>query len=133
MKQAVKWVVVLGVIGGAYFWLSRNPAPVDAPLENIVVPQFSALAAEGEVIFNGTCAACHGVNIAGTERGPSLLRPNYRPRFHADYAIRAAVQNGVTPHHWQFGAMPPQDQIGDAEVERLIAYIRELQRANGLN
>ncbi len=133
MKQGVKWAVALVVIGGAYFFLSRNPANVVLPVEDIIVPQFSAEAAAGEVVFNGSCAACHGVNAAGTALGPALVSKIYQTRIHADFALRAAMENGVTPHHGRYAPMPPQEQITEAEVEILIAYIRELQQANGIN
>ncbi len=133
MKKTVIWIVVFVGVIGAGVWISQQK-PVSSPATGgeIIVPQFSVLAAEGEVIFNGTCAACHGENLAGTENGPSLLNPYYRPAHHSDYAIVSAVRNGVNPHHWNFGPMPPLDQITSDDLTRVIAYIREIQRANGL-
>ncbi len=131
MNKAVSWVVVVAAIGGGYFWLStaeRKP-PV---ITDVVVPEFSALAAQGEVVFQGTCAACHAANLAGTENGPPLVVKAYRTAMHSDFAISSAINNGVVAHHWRFGSMPPQDNIAPEEVEQVIAYIREMQAANGI-
>ena len=43
-----------------------------------------------------------------------------------------AVHNGVRAHHWRFGDMPPVDGVGDEQIETIIAYVRTLQRANGI-
>jgi len=43
------------------------------------------------------------------------------------------VRNGVRAHHWKFGSMPPVDGITDAEDGTIVAYVRALQRANGIN
>jgi hypothetical protein len=38
----------------------------------------------------------------------------------------------VTPHHWDFGPMPPQPQVGSEELEAIIAHVRALQRDAGI-
>ena len=43
-----------------------------------------------------------------------------------------AVRNGVVAHHWQFGDMPPVPGVSDADIEAIICYVRELQRAAGI-
>jgi hypothetical protein len=43
-----------------------------------------------------------------------------------------AVQNGVRAHHWRFGDMPAQTGLTRADVAGIVAYVRELQRANGI-
>jgi len=40
---------------------------------------------------------------------------------------------GVRAHHWSFGNMPAVEGLTRADVKMIIAYIRELQRANGIN
>jgi len=40
---------------------------------------------------------------------------------------------GVRGHHWPFGDMPPVEGVTRGDVTMIIAYIRELQRANGIN
>ncbi|MDZ4095735.1 MAG: cytochrome c [Paracoccaceae bacterium] len=95
------------------------------------MPALSAEAAEGERYFNAVCAACHGQNGLGTDQGPPLIHDIYNPGHHADEAFFRAANSGVPQHHWPFGNMPPQN-LTQGEVARIIAYIREVQAANGI-
>ena len=88
--------------------------------------------AVGEEVFQANCAACHGEQLEGSLVGPSFLDDIYAPEHHPDDAIRAAVANGVQPHHWDFGAMPPVPGLSDADVEAVIAYVRHEQEDNGV-
>ena len=47
-------------------------------------------------------------------------------------AFVLAAKRGVPQHHWNFGNMPPQPQVGDRSLQQIIAYVRELQQANGI-
>ncbi|MFV9673262.1 MAG: c-type cytochrome [Acidimicrobiia bacterium] len=86
----------------------------------------------GKVVFEGTCAACHGVEGVGTEAGPPLVHAYYRPGHHADGAFTLAIRNGVQPHHWNFGAMPPQPDLSDQDIADVTAYVRQIQEAAGV-
>ena len=88
--------------------------------------------AQGEEAFSTYCIACHGQAGAGTDQGPSLVDIVYEPSHHSDDAFRSAVRNGVVPHHWEFGPMPPVAGISDAEIDAVIAYVRGLQREAGI-
>ena len=92
----------------------------------------SADVEEGERLFKANCASCHGLEAAGTQSGPPLVHLYYAPGHHNDDAFRRAVRNGVPQHHWFFGDMPPVPGVSDEEIERVIAYVREIQRANGI-
>ena len=35
-------------------------------------------------------------------------------------------------HHWHFGHMAPEPGLSRQDVTRIIAYVRELQRVNGI-
>jgi len=48
-------------------------------------------------------------------------------------AFHLAVQNGVRAHHWKFGNMPAQDGLTRSDVNTIVAYVREVQQANGIN
>lgn len=98
----------------------------------VTVPDLSEKAQAGETVFNANCALCHGPNAAGTGLGPPLVHKIYEPNHHQDFSFRSAVQNGVQAHHWQFGNMPPAPQVAEDDIERIICYVRELQRANGI-
>ncbi|MEN8233615.1 MAG: cytochrome c [Actinomycetota bacterium] len=86
----------------------------------------------GEVVFEGTCATCHGVEGTGTDQGPPLIHAYYRPAHHADGAFTLAIRNGVQPHHWDFGAMPPQPHLSDQDIADVTAYVRQIQEAAGI-
>ena len=99
---------------------------------SIVVPTLSEEAKNGAISFGMHCVQCHGPDASGTDRGPSLIHRIYESRHHADFSFVRAVTLGVSQHHWLFGSMPPQAQVSRQEIDRIIIYIRELQRANGI-
>ncbi len=112
-------------------------APIaGAPLADVVVPEgLSAMAQQGETYFNAVCASCHGTNAAGQDGvAPPLVHQIYEPGHHGDMAFVLAARNGVRAHHWPFGDMPPvEERLTDGELGAIVAYVRELQRANGIN
>lgn len=122
--------VLLVVVGYA----SRGLWDATPPPETIAVtvPELSPTAREGLEAFDRRCAECHGRHAAGTAVGPPLVHPIYRDKHHADGAFLLAVRRGVAAHHWRFGDMPPQPGTPPAEIEEITRYVRELQRANGI-
>jgi mono/diheme cytochrome c family protein len=88
--------------------------------------------AEGERLFNENCARCHGTLAAGSDAGPPLVHRVYEPSHHADVAFQRAVALGVPAHHWSFGNMPPIPGVDQPAVERIIGYVRWLQRQAGI-
>lgn len=87
---------------------------------------------KGRELFQARCATCHGAEAMGTGSGPPLVHRHYVPGHHNDDSIRRAVRNGVPSHHWFFGDMPPIVGVSDEELEQLIVFIRERQRAAGI-
>ena len=87
---------------------------------------------EGKSLFEQTCAACHGTDLKGTTTGPPFLDPIYAPNHHPDESFHAAVENGVQPHHWDFGPMPPQPSVTEEQVAAIIAYVRSEQAEAGI-
>jgi mono/diheme cytochrome c family protein len=88
--------------------------------------------AAGQQLFDSNCAACHGGAALGTAQGPPLVHIYYEPNHHADMAFQMAVGNGVQQHHWNFGNMPPIPSLGPADVDRILGYVRWLQREAGV-
>lgn len=107
---------------------SRTPEPVPGGAEATLSP----LAQAGKEGFARHCAACHGLNASGTDTGPPLVHPIYKPSHHADAAFLLAVLRGVRQHHWMFGNMPPLPQVSAGEIPSIIRYVRKLQEANGI-
>lgn len=99
----------------------------------VTVPELAGLATEGARAYGAFCASCHGENAAGREGiGPPLVHIIYETGHHADGAFLLAATRGVRQHHWTFGDMPPVPEASLQDVAAIIAYVRTLQRANGI-
>lgn len=131
----VAGAVMAVLIGAGIWWFSQptDQAEIVADDAQIVIPELSPVAQSGEVAFNDNCSACHGINAAGTDQGPSFISRIYVSSHHGDAAFLRAAKLGVQPHHWRFGPMPVISGVSEAEVRWITKYIRELQAANGIN
>ena len=137
-------VAVAAIISVGFWWTGDDAT--DAPSEivqsrsggaamvQVVLPEtLSANAKIGQVAFEAKCALCHGANAAGQDGvAPPLVHKIYEPSHHGDAAFLLAAKNGVRAHHWRFGNMPAVDGVTDGDVKMIVAYVRELQRANGI-
>lgn len=104
-----------------------------AASETTIPVQNPDLVAEGEQLYAASCAECHGADLRGTDKGPSLLSEVYEPGHHGDGAFLVAVTAGVRPHHWDFGAMPPIEGLSAQDIEAIVAFGREQQRIQGFD
>ena len=139
---AVAALLVAGGVGYA-LWPNASQTPQLDPvssleggaLADVLMPEtLSQNAQIGKLGFDAKCAACHGVNAAGQDGvAPPLVHMIYEPSHHGDEAFQRAAAMGVRGHHWPFGEMPPIEGVTRGDVTMIIAYIRELQRANGIN
>lgn len=125
-------IVLLGVyvfrVGGS----DTEPESGQLMVE-VTVPSLDATTKLGERLFNENCASCHGENAAGQEGiAPPLVHKIYEPNHHADGSFLIAVKQGVRAHHWPFGNMPPVEGLTDEDVTKIVAYVRLLQKANGV-
>lgn len=130
-------VAAMGLGGAGWALVPRNSAPqppVDA-LVNIALPaSLSTTAQVGKTMFNAKCASCHGENAVGRSgAAPPLVHKIYELSHHGDESFQRAVAMGVRSHHWRFGNMPPVDGLTRGDVAQIVAYIRELQKTNGIN
>ncbi|WP_375255445.1 c-type cytochrome [Yoonia sp.] len=151
MDKSALFIVGFFLIGGAGFvWQQFQPEPainphsvspanldgltVGDPIVDVTIPaQFSANAQIGKQVFEAACSACHGTNAAGQNGiAPPLVHITYEPGHHGDGAFLSAARNGVISHHWEFGNMPAVEGLTDGDVKLIVAYIREMQRANGI-
>jgi len=139
---AIAAVAVLA-LGGWYIFVRGDDAQVSdnttpakgGPIVTIKVPdQLSSNATIGKRVFEAKCMACHAENAVGQEGvAPPLVHKIYEPGHHGDAAFFLATQRGVRSHHWKFGDMPPVEGLTEADVSYIVTYVRELQRANGIN
>lgn len=105
---------------------SDNPIPTEPP------PAAPTELSGGEKLFNNNCAGCHGIGAAGTDRGPTFISKIYEPNHHGNPAFHIAVKQGVRQHHWDFGNMPKISGVAKDEVDQIIAYVRWIQKENGI-
>ena len=141
--RAVQLFFILVGVGGLAYWFTMDKdgqdaqvpeSPTSAIVEIILPETLSANAQVGKVAFEAKCSACHGANAVGqADVAPPLVHKIYEPSHHADEAFQRAVSLGVRQHHWPFGNMPPVEGLTRGDVTMIIAYVRELQRANGIN
>ncbi|MBU2936481.1 MULTISPECIES: c-type cytochrome [Pacificibacter] len=141
-KLAIGALIIVG--GIAYLtWPNDEPSASSTPqssvaqgaLAKVLIPEMLSQNAQiGKRAFDAACAACHGANAAGQDGvAPPLVHKIYEPSHHGDDAFQRAAASGVRAHHWRFGNMPPVEGVTRGDVTMIIAYIRELQRANGIN
>ncbi|WP_029059641.1 c-type cytochrome [Stappia stellulata] len=129
---------VLAALAGTWVYLGGADDPGGSSrsggaLAEVIVPEMTGEARLGETEFAENCASCHGANAAGRDGiGPPLVHRVYEPGHHADGAFYLAVARGVRAHHWTFGDMPPVAGVSPEEISRIVAYVRTLQRANGI-
>jgi len=144
MKRIIAISITLIVVGALYLvWppaLQTASSDTTVSMENgvlanVLVPEtLSQNAQIGQLGYEAKCAACHGANAAGQDGvAPPLVHIIYEPSHHGDEAFQRAAELGVRGHHWPFGNMSPIEGVTRGDVTMIIAYIRELQRANGIN
>jgi mono/diheme cytochrome c family protein len=83
----------------------------------------------GEAIYRANCAQCHGGDLRGTARGPSLLVPIYGPEQLSDVEFADAIRNGVEERLWEFGPMPANKTITDEQIDAILTFVRARQTA----
>ena len=144
-RYAIFSIALAVVLAIGFWWTGPTGEDVATSADNVtrtnglmvdvILPEtLSANAEIGKLAYDAKCAVCHGANAAGQDGvAPPLVHKIYEPSHHGDAAFLLAAKNGVRAHHWRFGNMPPVEGVTDGDVKMIVAYIRELQRANGIN
>ncbi len=124
-----KWFAALALAGGLIaITACGDDAEVGTATTSSTAP---GTGGTGAALYAQSCASCHGADLRGTDKGPSHLSVVYEPNHHSDDSFRNAVANGVGAHHWNFGDMAPVTGLSEAEVDAIIAYVREVQTRDG--
>jgi cytochrome c oxidase cbb3-type subunit III len=99
-----------------------NAAPVLAQASPASKPDptNAASLAEARKTFSATCAACHGLDGHGGERGPDIA--SRQVHENSDEQLMRTVRNGISET-----GMPNFAFLGDAKIEALVSYLRVLQ------
>jgi mono/diheme cytochrome c family protein len=111
------------IILSSFLFLLNGPATSND--DNVDIP-FSY--AQGQVLYESSCASCHGKQLTGTDKGPPLLHAYYKPSHHSDQTFYRAALKGVKAHHWGFGDMPSVPGMTEVKVKRIVPYIRFYQQ-----
>jgi mono/diheme cytochrome c family protein len=112
-------------------FMAFGTSGLDAFDEGVGAPASPVPVEQGMVAFAGECARCHGRLAGGTERGPNLIHRDYGPGVRSDAQFRLAVREGK-PARRGYGAMPPSPGVSKRRLDRMIRFLRELQRARGI-
>lgn len=139
MRFAGRWMryaVIVAVLGGAALIAAKRlERPTERPkgVQHMVhMPTLSEIGRRGKEAFDSNCVQCHGRNGSGSDKGPPLIHRVYHPGHHGDAAFFLAAKVGVRRHHWQFGDMPAQPLVTDAQLAAIVGFVREVQVANGI-
>ena len=104
---------------GARSSFLRMPAQLGQPQrQNDPVHSISG---NGEKIFAGSCAECHGLDGRGGERAPNIAE-NPRVQRLSDDQIFGVIENGIPGT-----GMPAFHTLESSDIKSVVAYLRTLQ------
>jgi putative heme-binding domain-containing protein len=82
---------------------------------------FSQSTDDGKRTFASTCAACHGLDGRGAERGPDIARRRAVQQL-SDASLSTIVRDGKPGT-----GMPPFPGLGEGQIQAVVRHLRELQ------
>lgn len=86
------------------------------------VPE-GAPAQVGFRLFRAECLRCHAINREGGRVGPELNVPQSIVEYRPEAQIRAYIKD---PRTFRYGNMPAQPQLGEQDLDALLAYFRAM-------
>jgi mono/diheme cytochrome c family protein len=92
-----------------------------------------AAAEAGRLAFTEFCIDCHGRLAEGTDRGPDLIAPRFGRALYSDDAFRGARYNKETQHAHADAGAKGAPAFSEVEVDQVLAYVRSLQKARGID
>jgi len=119
----------------------KNLLPLGAELLATVIAHSSAVAnevkipfelAKGQILFEKYCSGCHGLQLDGSDQGPPLIHPFYKPSHHGDKSFYRAALQGVRQHHWDFGDMKPVEGMTRGKMDSVVPFVRYYQQQKKL-
>lgn len=87
---------------------------------------------KGQLLYEKYCSSCHGSDLNGSDEGPPMLHPFYKPSHHGDKAFYRAALQGTKQHHWEFGDMPPVEGMTRKKMDSVVPYVRYYQQQKKL-
>jgi mono/diheme cytochrome c family protein len=123
--------IAVMIVGGGVLFMQSKPSTSTTHLE-VYAPKLEGLEVKGFELFHAKCASCHGENTAGSEKGPPFVHKVYESTHHVDASFYNAVKRGVQAHHWPYGNMPAIKGVSDDQIAAIVAYVRKVQKENGV-
>jgi len=111
----------LSLLVGSAACMVANLAGAQEKPTGAVAPVSSVMLADAKQTYEMVCAACHGLDARGSERGPDIAsRPEVVQKTDAELA--QIVANGRTA-----AGMPSFSAFGAPKISALVAYLRTLE------
>ena len=110
MKNKIPILVAVALLAATVSTLARSAEDVQIPFE----------LGKGQILYEKYCSSCHGVQLNGSDEGPPLIHPFYKPSHHGDRAFYRAALKGSRQHHWEFGDMQPVEGISPKKMKGLF-------------
>jgi len=109
------------LLAGVAFCVSEVLTGAQEKPANRSTEGYTPLQAETKQTYESVCAACHGLDARGSERGPDIAsRPEVVLKTDAELA--QILANGKPA-----GGMPSFSSLGVAKLSAMVAYLRTLQ------
>jgi|1186.fasta_scaffold02552_4 mono/diheme cytochrome c family protein len=90
----------------------------------LVLPNLSWAAEDGSSLYKAKCAVCHGADLAGKAKSPSLISDQCKKATDAD--LTEAIANGgkekKASHAFANKGLAPD------QIKMVVSYIREQQK-----
>jgi cytochrome c oxidase cbb3-type subunit 3 len=112
LSLLVALFIVLRALTPAWLYAQRCGTPP---------PAASSGPVEGQRIFATSCAACHGLDARGGERGPDIATKIEVQQL-SDDALLHLIQDGVAGT-----GMPAFRALGTAQIRAVVSHLRSLQ------
>jgi cytochrome c oxidase cbb3-type subunit III len=119
-RELVRLLAVFGAVGLSIFG-QNAPSRQPRRQRNSTQSKSQSNSEAGRALFDSTCAACHGLDGRGGERGPDIATRQQVVQL-SDTETLTVLRNGKVA-----AGMPAFSSLGGVQLKQLLAYLRTLQ------